>query len=153
VTIYLYSGSDLSLAQYPSPEPPVGSIYIGRGNLAEIRVNLLARADATTDLINSALSEAAATTLRPRFEELADDWEADTEFGSVRDMALHRSYQQIIGMGRDAVPLILERLRDRPNHWFWALSAITGEDPAAGLTDFDEATHSWLEWGRRGGLL
>jgi hypothetical protein len=32
-------------------------------------------------------------------------------------------------MGRDVVPLILADLRKEPYQWFWALRAITGEDP------------------------
>lgn len=46
---------------------------------------------------------------------------------------MHPAYQQIIGMGEKALPLILRDLRDRPTgHWFWALNAITGEEPTLG---------------------
>jgi len=70
-------------------------------------------------------------------------------------MSLHPAYQQIIGMGRSAIPLLLDELQQEPDHWFWALSAITGEDPVplhmrgnvAGMTE------SWLKWGREHGWL
>ena len=38
-------------------------------------------------------------------------------------------YQQIIGLGSCAVPLILAELRRETDHWSWALEAITGESP------------------------
>jgi hypothetical protein len=34
-----------------------------------------------------------------------------------------------IGMGWSAVPLILEEMRREPDQWFWALEAITEENP------------------------
>lgn len=97
-------------------------------------------------------------TARPEpsalFNELADQWELETVFESiVVRKALHPAYQRIIGMGRTAVPLILERLKDRPQQWFWALTAITGEDPALGETTLEGASYEWLRWGRERGLL
>jgi hypothetical protein len=49
--------------------------------------------------------------------------------------------------------LILEELREDPDHWFDALTAITGENPVREEYDFDEATEAWLEWGRKKGIL
>ena len=64
---------------------------------------------------------------------------------------MHPAYQQIIGMGEEALPLILEELSRRPGHWFWALKAITGEDPvpAEHAGEVPEMTRAWLEWGRQ----
>jgi hypothetical protein len=42
---------------------------------------------------------------------------------------MHPAYQQIIGLGPAGVPLLLRELEREPDHWFWALRAITGEDP------------------------
>ena len=39
------------------------------------------------------------------------------------------SYQRIIGLGSAVVPLLLRELERQPDHWFWALKAITGADP------------------------
>jgi len=61
---------------------------------------------------------------------------------------IHAAYQKIIGMGPAVVPLLLEELGQRPDDWFWALAAITGEDPAAGEIDFDRARDAWIDWGR-----
>jgi hypothetical protein len=63
-------------------------------------------------------------------------------------MALHPAYQQIIGMGPVALPFLLRALRRRPEHWFWALKAITGADPVQpehrGQVRMMAA--DWLEW-------
>lgn len=91
---------------------------------------------------------------REQFSELAAQWESETEFLSRQSEAvLNRAYQRIIGMGQAAVPLILERLRDNPDNWFWALASITGEDPGAGSSSLLEAREAWLTWGRERGLL
>jgi len=89
-----------------------------------------------------------------RFRRLADRWRTEAEFcASVRDMAMHPAYQQIIGMGPAAIPFILRRLAARPDHWFWALKAITQEDPVKeeDRGDIRKMTRAWLEWGARNG--
>jgi hypothetical protein len=61
---------------------------------------------------------------------------------------MHPAYQQIIGMGVDALPLILRELEREPDHWFWALEAITGENPVP-PTDrgrLNEMARAWLRW-------
>jgi hypothetical protein len=85
------------------------------------------------------------------FQRLADEWRRETmSSSSMTDIVLHPAYQRIIGLGRQVMPLILEELQREPYHWFWALSAITGEDPAADETSLEGATAKWLEWaGRR----
>ncbi len=91
-----------------------------------------------------------------RFRELAQIWHAETaHLSSVTAKATHPAYQQIIGMGKDALPYILEELRHAPNHWFWALRAITGIDPIRPEERGRVAsmTASWLRWGRDQGLL
>lgn len=91
--------------------------------------------------------------LEVEFENLADAWEQATDFESVvARKVMHPAYQRIIGMGREAVPLILRRLQREPRQWFWALTSITGEDPAQGETSADGAAQAWLSWGRRKGV-
>ena len=68
--------------------------------------------------------------LSKSFRELAETWRRETSFLSFgQQRALHPAYQRIIGMGPPALPLIFRELERRPSHWFWALRAITGEDP------------------------
>jgi hypothetical protein len=88
------------------------------------------------------------------FRQLADSWVADTgEIASPRARFMHKAYQQIIGLGKDALPLLLTELRDRPDDWFWALASISREDPASGMSNPDEARAAWLAWGSDRGLV
>ncbi len=96
------------------------------------------------------------TTPREKFQRLAAEWKAKSRFlSNTAQMAMLPPYQKIIGMGWDAVPLILEELRREPDQWFWALEAITEENPvppeAAGRVDL--MARAWLDWGRQRGLL
>ena len=94
--------------------------------------------------------------LRRRFESLAAQWKEETRYlSSTTDIATNRAYQRIIGMGMPAVPLILEDLCDQPYHWFWALSAITGEDPVAESLRgrVREMADAWIAWGAEKGLI
>ena len=91
---------------------------------------------------------------RYRFSQLRDAWIEETwDIASIHAISMNMRYQQIIGLGPVALPLILEELRDRPGHWFWALSALAGRDVAAGIFGFDAARAAWLEWGRDEGYL
>ena len=93
---------------------------------------------------------------RERFQRLAAEWKEKSRFlSNTAQMALLRSYQAIIGMGLPAVPLILEELRREPDQWFWALEAITEDNPvpreAAG--NVRQMAQAWIEWGQRQGLV
>jgi hypothetical protein len=92
--------------------------------------------------------------LEDEFRVLVERWKAETVHSSlVQTQVQHPAYQRIIGMGQQAVPLILDEMRRRPDHWFWALHAITGEQPASPGATFGEAAEAWLAWGRTRGLI
>lgn len=96
-----------------------------------------------------------ARATEQRFQELSRQWkEATLVTSSITEMATHPAYQQIIGMGQDALPFILAELRCQPDHWFWALRAITGEDPVpdGDRGKLERIAQAWLEWGRRRGV-
>ncbi len=61
----------------------------------------------------------------------------------------HSSYQSILALKEDVVPLILREMQERPDCWFEALKALTGENPVAPNSSFEQATHSWIAWGQR----
>lgn len=91
-----------------------------------------------------------------RFQQLAREWkDAKVFLSSGTEIALHPAYQQIIGMGKEAIPLILEELQRDEDHWFWALKAITGEDPvpAGDRGNLPRMTEAWLAWARTHGYL
>jgi hypothetical protein len=90
------------------------------------------------------------------FTLLTNEWEEATRFiSSTTEMATHPAYQRIIGLGPAALPLIFRELRRNPNHWFWALKAITGEDPVPPATrgDLGAMTEAWLQWATDRGFV
>ena len=97
----------------------------------------------------------SATTNQPesfaeKFERLREQWISETAFeSSVSRMVANSAYQAIIGMSWKAVPFMLEDLRQAPQHWFWALKAITEVDPVPQGTHGDIAKMSecWVRWG------
>jgi hypothetical protein len=104
----------------------------------------------------SAQANSRVEALRERFQELADRWREETEFqSSISALYLHPAYQEIIGLGPDALPLILEDLAATRSDWFWALRAISGENPtpAEERGRVGKMTERWLTWGHERGLL
>jgi len=55
-------------------------------------------------------------------------------------------------MGWVAVPMILRELRRKPDHWLWALHAITGEELAGQAETLSAAAETWVRWGRERGF-
>ena len=91
-----------------------------------------------------------------RFRRLAAEWKEQSRYlSNTAQMAMLKPYQRIIGMGWPAVPLILEEMRREPDQWFWALEAITEENPipAEALGKIRPMTQAWIEWGIGRGLL
>ena len=94
--------------------------------------------------------------IRDLFEDLKTDWKSKTRYlSNSAQMATVWSYQQIIGMGRPALPLILRELQCETDHWFWALEAISGENPvpAEQIGQVEDMAKAWVEWGRQRGFI
>jgi hypothetical protein len=88
------------------------------------------------------------------FSELAEQWRRETGMLSVASkISMHPAYQRIIGMGQPVVPLIMRELEREPDHWFWALSAITGANPvkAEQRGRLQQMAVAWIEWGKANG--
>lgn len=98
--------------------------------------------------------QSVTAPLRKTFEDLANEWLRERPRGvDVARMTQHPAYQGIVGMGAPAVPWILQRLAHKPDHWFVALSTITGANPVppASRGRLHEMTAAWLDWGRQQG--
>lgn len=98
--------------------------------------------------------ESAGMRVEDRFALLAAQWKLERgPSSSVSKLSMHTAYQQIIGMGEAVVPLIMADLEKTPDHWFWALHAITGADPVPkqGQGDLEAMSEAWLKWGREQG--
>jgi hypothetical protein len=105
----------------------------------------------------------AATDRRPgslelqrQFMTLASRWRDETGmWSSFTRKAAHPYYLRIIAMGKQVVPLILRELRDHGGHWYYALEAITEENPVPpGVSgQVPQMKAAWLQWGRSRGLI
>ena len=92
--------------------------------------------------------------LEARFHLLAEEWRTETRMLSlVTQKSIHPTYQKIIGMGKPVVPLILRSLEQKPDHWFWALRAITNEDPVKPEQRgrMQQMAQAWIQWGKEHG--
>ncbi len=94
--------------------------------------------------------------LAARFEVLFQQWKKETAlFSSGSAITNHPAYQGIIELGQFVVPFILIKLQEDPQHLFYALYKITGENPVpkahAGFLDHMAA--DWIAWGRQKGYI
>ena len=129
---------------------------VGRPLPAEVKIDYI-----KSNLFRTVHADAVTTPAIPSpalddvFRDLATRWREQTSMlSSVADIAAHPAYQSIVGMGADAVPLILNDLAENgPDHWFWALTAITRENPVTAeiAGDLQRMTEAWLEWGKQKG--
>ena len=92
----------------------------------------------------------SSTAVRARFKKLSSIWKQQTRhWSNVTKKCTHPAYQQIIGMGQAAVPLILQELREHGGDWFWALTSITGENPITEdiAGNVPKMVEAWIRWG------
>jgi hypothetical protein len=87
-----------------------------------------------------------------KFNELVDEWRTQktraSSFSSAN--ASLPAYQFIIGMGEPALPYILRELSKKDEDWYWALKAISREDPVPPEHRGKRKVmrQLWLEWGK-----
>jgi hypothetical protein len=94
--------------------------------------------------------------VRDQFEDLFNKWQSETALlSSGTAIVSHKTYLQIINLGEKVIPFILLKLQDNPQHLFYALYQITGENPVP-LThagNLKLMTADWLNWGHSKGYL
>ena len=110
----------------------------------------------TAPIMQPPIKTANPAALAIRFRALADQWRWETgPISSSSEIAAHPAYQEIIGMGPPAIPLVLRELQEKGGHWFAALRALSGENPVpreyAGR--IPKMREHWLEWGREKGYI
>jgi len=109
----------------------------------------------TPSIPTNPVSTSSSAATRERFHRLASEWKEQSRYlSNTAQMAMLNPYQRIIGMGPPVVPLILEELEREPDQWFWALEAITDENPvpqdAKGKVRL--MAQAWIDWGKRLGI-
>lgn len=101
-------------------------------------------------------AQAIDPKVRRQFTQHAKRWRRDmATSSSITAIALHPSYQTILGMGDAALPMIFKELSKSLDHWFWALHYITKDNPVPKEEegDLDAMRARWLDWGRTHGYL
>jgi len=90
-----------------------------------------------------------------QFHRLVEQWhEQRVETNSsISEIIACPAYLRIIAMGKGALPLIIEQLKnegDDPDHWCAALEAITGENPVPEDAHGDTVriAQAWIEWSK-----
>lgn len=94
--------------------------------------------------------------LKTKFEYLKNTWKQETRFNSdIKSIINHPAYQEIIQLGPAIIPFILEELQNKPDHWFYALTALTGAHPikAENRGKIGAMAQDWLDWAENKGLL
>ncbi len=91
-----------------------------------------------------------------QFEALFQQWKDETKYSSSgSEITNHPAYKSIIALGEAVVPFILIKLKEDPQHIFYALFKITGENPIqpqhAGR--LSKMTEDWLKWGVENGYI
>jgi len=107
-----------------------------------------------TTTIPSRSSQLNSDDLERIFNQLVRWVLTDTRSeSSTLRIAIHPGYQQIIGLGESAVPFLLREVENRTGRWFWALKAITRQDPVPpsdrGKTS--KMINAWLNCGKEQG--
>lgn len=83
-------------------------------------------------------------------------WKKETGRESSSTIMIENAhYQAIIAMGEDVVPVILNYIKDTPDHFSHALIQITGENPCLpeNAGKVEENCKSWVEWGKKKGII
>ncbi len=94
--------------------------------------------------------------LAARFEALFQQWKKETLLSSSgSEITNHPAYQAIIEMGKPVVPFILIKLKEDPQHIFYALFKITEENPVkpGNVGRLSKMSEDWLAWGKQKGYL
>lgn len=95
--------------------------------------------------------DAPSASARDEFNRLASEWKSGRRRGAdVAQMIEHPAYRSIVGMGEQAIPLMLEELEHELDHWFPALREVAGTSPIPEESkgNLAKMREAWLQWGR-----
>jgi hypothetical protein len=115
----------------------------------------LARAADPRPNVLAAVAQDPVVRAKKKFVRLRDEWKSQRGHeSSTMKLVLFPAYQKIIGMGPAAIPFLLRELETDIDMWFWALMAITEEDPVPteARGDGQAMARAWLDWAKDRGL-
>lgn len=123
--------------------------------MASIDVNQLTAEQLGAAAPYAAGGDAQRAQIEAKFIRLRGEWKAQRRHEpSTMKTVMLPAYQKIIGMGQPVVPLLLRELETDVDNWFWALMAITEEDPVqeSSRGDGTAMAAAWVHWGRQHGF-
>jgi len=93
--------------------------------------------------------------LKKRFDFYNSIWKSETIFSSsITEITNNSAYRSIIGLGQKVIPFIIDDLKATDNHWFYALEALTGQNPIKenhkGIVPLMK--NDWIEWAKANNL-
>lgn len=89
--------------------------------------------------------------MKEKFDKLGDEWEKGTCFYSaIWQMEAHPAFQSLVGMGKDIIPLAMERMK-KPNcegvFWHLILDKLVENPPDTRVEGvMPEMRKRWIEW-------
>jgi hypothetical protein len=91
-----------------------------------------------------------------QFQQLTQTWRSETNYlSNLGAAAENPAHQQIVKLGEEAIPLILEDYKKGGSWWALTLMEITGinlvTEEIAGK--YDEVRDIWLTWGVENGYI
>ena len=91
------------------------------------------------------------STLRASFDQLADELVDEASvLSSTRRARNLPVFREILELGEDVIPLVMERMEKgqlRPV-WMRLLSTMTTFEPSAGAETIDESARRWVRWSK-----
>lgn len=103
-----------------------------------------------------AVYKQSRSALELRFKRLSKVWKRETVlYSNAKDITRHRAFKQIVGLGKQIIPLVLREYEHDPGHWDMVLTALADTDPVPNSCagDVYQIRHHWLAWGRKQKLL
>jgi hypothetical protein len=82
------------------------------------------------------------------FDILYKKWYEETKYLSSSKKFENKYYEKIISLGMDVVPILIDTLKESPEHLFVALNKITKQNPVK-IEDrgkIKKMTEDWILW-------
>lgn len=101
------------------------------------------------------VQEMYSQQLKKRFDFYNSIWKNETIFSSsISEITNNSAYRSIIGLGQEVLPFIIDDLKHNDSHWFYALEALTGQNPIKenhkGVVPLMK--EDWIEWAKENNL-
>jgi hypothetical protein len=86
--------------------------------------------------------------LEKKFKELSLRIRNHARFTKLEFLIQEAAYKELIAMGKDILPLLIQELEVNPEYWFHALKTITSQNPIKRGNQNKNSliANDWKEW-------